>query len=198
MSLEPADLESAAAAEAPRWFVVRTTPKGEHLAARQLARHEGIEPFAPRLSYWKNTARGRIRWTEALFPGYCLARFAWSEGWRLVNSTAGVTGLVRFDRLQAPPFLDEAEIADLRERCGVSEVVELVEDYRPGDEVEVVAGPMRGLRVLVTRVLPAAQRLGVLMEMLGQAREVQVSLASVASQRQPPPILRRPAAASAD
>jgi len=43
-----------------------------------------------------------------------------------------------------------------------------------GEEVQVVEGPFRGIRAVVTRVMPARERVTVLLELLGMEREVEV------------------------
>ncbi|MCH1497844.1 MAG: hypothetical protein L7U83_02140, partial [Akkermansiaceae bacterium] len=67
------------------WYVLRTQLKREKLAAANLRRLDGVEVFLPRLKYQKTTRRGRVWWTEPLFPGYLLARFSLVEMGRAVT-----------------------------------------------------------------------------------------------------------------
>ena len=46
--------------------------------------------------------------------------------------------------------------------------------FVPGDEVEIAEGAMRGLRAIVTRVLPGRERIAVLMEFLGRQTMVEL------------------------
>ena len=59
-----------------RWYVLRTRPKSEHIAANALAQRSGIEVYCPRLKFRKMTSRGKVTFTEALFPGYIFAYFS--------------------------------------------------------------------------------------------------------------------------
>jgi transcriptional antiterminator RfaH len=57
-----------------------------------------------------------------------------------------------------------------------NEVIEVVPKVVPGDEVTVLDGPFKGLRAVVTRVMPAKERVAVLLDLLGSQREVEVML----------------------
>jgi len=43
----------------------------------------------------------------------------------------------------------------------------------------VIEGPFLGVRALVTRVLPARERVAILLNMLGQEREIEVSITAI-------------------
>jgi transcriptional antiterminator RfaH len=44
-----------------------------------------------------------------------------------------------------------------------------------GEEVNLIAGPFKGLKAMVTKVMPARQRVAVLLEVLGMEREVEIA-----------------------
>lgn len=116
---------------------------------------------------------GQPIWTtEALFPGYLFARFDYFERRRQINALPGVTSVVRFGEQMAP--VADAVIAELRALVRDNETVEVTADPQPGSEVVIIGGSLRGLKVLVTRVLPARQRIAVLLELLGSHREVEI------------------------
>ena len=137
-----------------------------------LQRDLGLEVFAPRIRFQRMRA-GRPLWTtEALFPGYLFARFEFLERRRQINALPGVNRIVSFgDRATA---LDDEIMADLRLLVHDNETVEVASDPQPGSEVVVAGGPMRGLRALVTRVMPARQRVAILLELLGNTHEVEI------------------------
>ena len=80
---------------APGWYCVQAQPKREHVAARLLRLQAGLQTFCPRLAFHKHTARGKVRFVEALFPGYL---FVYSddlaEVYRQLKATKGVRDLV--------------------------------------------------------------------------------------------------------
>src|ERR1043165_1914121 len=59
----------------PAWFCVRTHLKNEHSAAAHLCLIPGVEVFNPRIRLLRSTRRGRVWFTESLFPNYVFARF---------------------------------------------------------------------------------------------------------------------------
>ena len=70
--------------------------------------------------------------------------------------------------------VDDAIMADLRALVCDNETVEVTADPQPGSEVVITGGSLRGLRVLVTRVIPARQRIAILLDLLGSQREVEI------------------------
>jgi transcriptional antiterminator RfaH len=154
------------------WYCLHTEPKQENKVALLLQRELALEVFAPRIRFRRMRA-GRPLWaTEALFPGYLFARFDYAEHRRQVNTVPGVTRVVRFGDRPIP--VEDSIMAELRALVRDNETVEVSAEPQPGSEVVVVGGPMRGLRVLVTRVIPARQRIAILLELLGNTREVEI------------------------
>lgn len=176
--------------DTPEWFCVRTQTKREHIAAGHLRELEGIEVFCPRLRYRKATRRGKIWWVEPLFPGYLLAKFNLMEMERAVTFCQGVRGLVKFGSII--PSVAESFVETLRnevrnrseedeELFSVSPVIEA------GDEVEIAHGPLQGMRGTIVSVAPAAERVKILLEFLGQPQAVDVDLFSILLPRRPTP-----------
>jgi len=156
------------------WFCVRTKPKQERVAAAQLARLAGVEVFAPRIRFRRNTKRGRVWFEEALFPGYIFARFNFEMQVRLVSSTYGVRGLVRFDGECAT--VPEDLIETLRaERIDDAPIVIEEPSVKVGDEAVVTDGALYGLQAVVTQVLSGGERVKILMDMMGTEIEAEIA-----------------------
>jgi transcriptional antiterminator RfaH len=161
----------------PVWFCLRAEPKREHLAAISLRRQFGVECLSPRLRFRKLTQRGPIWFVEAMFPGYLFARFNYATQRRAVESSHGIRGIVRFgDRLATLP---EDTITALRSHAGIDEVVTIDASLKIGQPVHIIEGPFRGLEVVITQVLPAKERIRVLLDFLGRSMEIDVSTAKV-------------------
>lgn len=175
-----------------RWYCVKTQPKREHLAAGQLRQLESVEVFCPRLRYRKATRRGKVWWVEALFPGYILARFVFPEMHRFVTHTQGVRGIVQFGH-DAPSIPDgfveilRAEIARHDAEQSGNETLTVTPQIEAGEEVELAHGPLGGFQGKVIEVLPARDRVKVLLDFLGQAQVVEVDLFSLLLPRRPLP-----------
>lgn len=161
------------AAETTAWFCVRTHPKHEHIAAAQLRQEIGIEIFLPRIRY-KRLNRSRMAWiTEALFRDYLFARFDLAVALRRVQYGRSVRGVVRFGNRW--PTVPNSFIEELRAAMGGREERCIEETLQSGDLVKLVGGPMHGLEAVVTRVMPARERVAVLLEFLGRQTTVELN-----------------------
>lgn len=174
----------------PEWFCVRTQTKREHIAAGHLRELEGIDVFCPRLRYRKATRRGKIWWVEPLFPGYLLAKFNLAEMERAVTFCQGVRGLVRFGS-EIPP-VPESFVESLRREIrnrpeGEEDLMSVSPVIQVGDEVEVAHGPLQGMRGTIVAVAPAAERVKILLDFLGQPQAIDVDLFSILLPRRPLP-----------
>lgn len=155
------------------WYCVKTQTKREHIAAGQLKQLEGVEVFCPRIRFQRRTRRGRVWFEEALFPGYLFARFDPALMLRAVAGTCGVRGLVRFSGECAR--VPDAVIEMLRAEA--EETVVIPPDaLHAGDEAVLAKGALRGLRAVVTQVLPGGERVKILMELMGTAVEAEVPM----------------------
>jgi transcriptional antiterminator RfaH len=165
--------------ETPLWFCLKAQPKREHLAAIGLRRHLKILCFAPRLRYRKMTRRGAIWFVEAMFPGYLFAQFVYSNQHRRVGHSPGVQGIVQFGDDLAT--VDSATIAALRQTSDETEIVTIDPELKVGQEVRIAEGPFQGLEALVTQLLPAKERVRVLLAFLGRSLETEISIPQVLS-----------------
>lgn len=154
------------------WHCIHTAPRQENKVALLLRRDLGLEVLAPRIRFRRMRAGQPLWTTEALFPGYLFARFDYFTRRRQINALSGVTRIVHFGEQVAQ--VDDAIIAELRALVSDDERIEIPNDPRPGSEVVITGGPLRGLQVLVTRVMPARERIAILLELLGSEREVEI------------------------
>jgi transcriptional antiterminator RfaH len=154
------------------WFCLRTQSKHEHIAAAHLHTEAGIEVYLPRIRFKRATRRGPVWFTEALFPNYVFARFDLATCFRRIHHARGVQGVVHFgDRWPAIP--DEV-IADLRATVGDAEIHVVPDVFSPGELVNVSGGAFHGLKAVVLRVMPARERVAVLLEFLGRQTAVEL------------------------
>ncbi|MEM1156935.1 MAG: transcription termination/antitermination NusG family protein [Verrucomicrobiota bacterium] len=159
------------------WYCLRTKTKREHIAAATLESLHGIEVCLPRLRHRKKTVRGPVMFTEALFPGYIFAYFDLKQELASVRSCAGVAGVLNFNDKYIP--VEKGVIGELRGLATDNEVIEIKEQYQPGDSIEVVAGSFSGIRGLVQTYIPAKQRVVLLLEFLGRETEVEVEMNTI-------------------
>ena len=154
------------------WYCVRSQPKHEQIAAAHLRQMQEVEAFCPRLRLRKMTRRGPVWFVEALFPSYFFARFDPVRSFKEITYAPGVSCIVRFgDEFAEIP---EQVIEELRQHMGEDECRVVDESIREGADVVITEGCFKGLVTVVTQLLPARERVRVLIEFLGQSREVEV------------------------
>ena len=161
----------------PAWYCLRSKQKKEHIAAAHLRELDGVSVFCPRVRVKRETRQGLVWVTEAMFPSYLFARFDLEEMHRQVTYTHSVRGIVRFaDRY---PTIEDEVLAELRECVGTADIKEL--DYTPdeGDRIRIAVGAFAGAEGVVIHILPAKERVRVLMEFLGRNMEAEVKLSSI-------------------
>src|SRR5882724_6871381 len=159
---------------APAWFCVRTQPKHEHIAAGHLKDEPDIEVYLPRIRFKRSTRRGAVWFTEALFPNYLFARFDLAACIRKLRHARGVRGIVHFGGQW--PTIPDGVIEELRATLGADEVHVIGDELQPGETVQISGGMFHGLTAVVTRIMPARERVAVLLDFLG--RQTAVELAS--------------------
>ena len=163
------------------WYCARTKPKHEHIAAANVRKNLGLQVFHPQLRVERATRRGVVRVIEPLFPCYIFVRCVIEDRLSEIQHTNGISSLVHFG--YRIPTVSDSVIDELQE-CFASEEPMLVEDrLLPGDEVVVGDGAFAGMRAFVLRVMPARQRVQVLLDILGRPTPVEVDRCSVALER---------------
>jgi transcription antitermination factor NusG len=127
-----------------QWHVIYTRSRAEKKVQIELSLKE-IENFLPmqkRLRQWKD----RKKWVEMpLMSGYCFVNISRKE-YDMVLQTSNVVGYVRFEGKAA--VIPERQIESLKQMLKQYdfEVNVTSENFAPGKKVEVIEGPMIGLR----------------------------------------------------
>jgi transcriptional antiterminator RfaH len=165
------------------WYAVQTRAKSEHIAAAALSRSEGIEVYCPRLKFQRQTRRGRVWFTEALFPGYIFARFMAATHMRAVSYGTAVTRVLQLGNRYAS--VPDAAIDQIREQMGGGDTRRLEASAKVGEEVEITTGPLQGMTATVTGLMQGKQRVKLLIEFLGRVSEAELSVHDVQSDRVP-------------
>jgi transcription antitermination factor NusG len=168
----------------PLWYCVHTKPKSEHLAGAAIRMLDAeIETYCPRIRFQRATPRGKVWFTEALFPSYMFARFDLATWLRGVKHANHVIGIVGFGGKAMP--VDDRIITDLRSEMRGQELREVRHGVKVGDAVEVAEGPMRGLKGIVESLASGEERVRILLEFLGRTSVVEVPAGKLLSERSP-------------
>ena len=159
------------------WYCARTQPKHEHIAAANLGKRLGLEVFHPRLRIERPTRRGPVRVVESLFPCYIFVRCQIARSIDDIRYVSGVSSLVHFGQ-EIPTVADDV-IEELRQCFGAGEPMVVEDAIYPGAEVTVAEGAFMGSSGVVFRVLPARQRVQILLDFLGRTTMTEVDRKSL-------------------
>ena len=127
-----------------QWHVIYTRSRAEKKVQTELA-FKNIENFLPmqkKLRQWKD----RKKWVEMpLMSGYCFVYITRKE-YDLVLQTNNVVGYVRFEGKAA--VIPDNQMDSLKKMLKQYdfEVIVTNENFAPGKKVEVIEGPMIGLK----------------------------------------------------
>jgi len=165
--------------ESLAWYCARTKPKHEHIAAAILARNLKLQVFHPQLRVERSTRRGTVHVTEPLFPCYVFFRCVLEERLAEIQRTKGISSLVHFGN--GIPKVKDSVIEELQECFEAAE--RGGDELSPGDKVTVGEGTFAGTSAFVLRVMPARLRVQVLLDILGNARTVEVDRSALVRER---------------
>lgn len=159
------------------WFCLKSKPRQENVAVRNLRALGGVEVVFPRL---RRTRRGHEKnkvVVEPLFPGYVFLRFEPEEYHGPVRSTRGVLHLV--SRNDRPVEVDASVVDELR-ALGPDAVLSMLdEELKVGAKVRVIRGIFSGSEGEVIRLQSPQQRVAVLLTLLGAEQPVEMPLDDV-------------------
>ncbi|OFV88962.1 MAG: hypothetical protein A3J75_06505, partial [Acidobacteria bacterium RBG_16_68_9] len=145
------------------WYAVQTQVRREDVAEISLQR-AGVRVFCPRYRR-KAILHGYLREVvRPLFPGYLFAGFDSSRELRAVHYSRGVRGVVMFGG-EAVPVADSI-IADIESRMTDGCVRLQPSPLRPGQRVEITAGPLQGFAGVFQHELSDTERVAILLDTL--------------------------------
>lgn len=170
-------MKSREASGGEKWYVVRAQTKREHVSAKYIRKELGLEAIAPQIRYTKVTRRGKVLWKEAMFPGYLFVKLDRDLDERGVSYSPGVLKLVRFG--DYVPDIKEEFIFSLRDLVDDAEILDLSHGVELGGEYEVADGVLKGQKGEIVEVMTGGQRVMILMEIMGEGREVEMDIHSL-------------------
>jgi len=136
------------------WYVINTKPKKE-FHVEKLFKEGGVKIYNPKYLY-----ENKIR---PFFPGYEFIYFDFPAQYQLVRYTRGVKRVVGSKDLPTPILEDVILGIKSREVNGLIEIDKYGEEPEIGDEIEVVEGPLKGLRGIFKKELTAKERVLILL-----------------------------------
>ena len=151
-----------------QWIVVRSKPRSEKVAHNELVK-KNIEAYLPLLKERRKWS-DRKKWVEfPLFSSYLFARIDIKDS-IFVLQTQGVNTIVKFGKQIA--IVQNSVIEAIRLAMEGGYELEPVEYFVEGNIVEVVAGPMKGVKGIVAK-LKGQNRLIIKIDAIQQALSIQ-------------------------
>ena len=155
---------------AERWYIVRTRPRAEYLAAEELGR-DGFEIFFPRV---KSPHSPISHGDTPLFPGYLFLRCdPEAGGWPSFRLAHGVLGWLNFGGVI--PAIPNEVVAELTRRVeAINKAKGLWQRFHPGEKVRVVSGKLESFAEIVEEAKSPQARAVVLLQFMGRLVKAQV------------------------
>lgn len=161
------------------WYLAQLKPNALGVAVRHL-RRQGFETFMPLLEETRRGAQFETRCVP-LFPGYLfVGATGRSADVGAVRSTRGVTRLVKSAGRLSP--LPASLVDALQARCDEAGIYAQNEDLEVGDGVRITGGPFAQYFGRV-HALPSAERIWVLLDVLGRVALTEVPAKDISRAR---------------
>jgi transcriptional antiterminator RfaH len=168
-----------------RWYLVQCKPNAAQIAVRNLE-NQGYSTFLPLQEITKRKGKIFQRQIHTLFPGYLFVQINPYQGpWRQINSTRGVTRLIR---LGAEPSVVPNEIVEtLMARCNKQGVLRqtsktLSSQLHTGSRAQITQGPFSGFIATISDIDPN-NRINILIEIMGQTTKVAINAGALKAVR---------------
>ena len=130
----------------PQWYALQTHSRHEKQVRDRLLA-VGIEPLLPLGKQCRQWSDRKVWTMLPLFSGYCFANFALARSLAVLQTP----GVVRIVGTVRPEPIPAEEIAVLQQVSSVNPVTEPCDYLTEGAWVEVIRGPLVGLRGQLVR-----------------------------------------------
>jgi transcriptional antiterminator RfaH len=149
-----------------RWFVINTKPRRESRVEAILS-EAGFKVYNPVIM--------PAKMLRPLFPGYSFVFFDFPSQFRLVRYARGVKSILGV-REEPTPVPDElVQEIKSRETDGVVVLQETRVVPEVGDEIEVVDGPLKGIRGIFNKELKDHERVAILLSYVSYQARLTIS-----------------------
>jgi transcription antitermination factor NusG len=159
------------------WYVVRTHHLQE-LRAEASLRAGAIETFLPWIRVLHRAPRARAN--EPLFPQYLFARFSKEQSLHDIAFSRGVQRVVSVGGSLAT--VDEGVIQLFQSRVDTQGLLRCGGEFQRGESVQIAHGPFADLAGVVDRVLPAHERVVILLSTAEATMRVELTVDQVRAQ----------------
>lgn len=161
-----------------RWYAVYTKPKKEYWAKENLE-NQNITTYLPLYKKTKRARERRIETISPFFPGYLFINTHKAQNIRSVRYTRGVIRIINDGENPIP--VPEKVIEEIKSREDEKGLIRMNNgNFMPGQKVQILDGPFRGVSAIFERHLSEKDRVEVLINILQSSARVVLSIDSVA------------------
>ncbi len=161
------------------WFCIKSKPRQEAVAVRNLKAVGDIDIFFPRI---RRTRRGHEKNKEViepLFPGYIFVKFNPEDSQGTVKSTRGVLHLVSKNGKAVDV---DYKVIDELKALGPDGILSMLdEELKVGVRIKVIRGIFAGSEGEVLKLATPQKRIAVLLTLLGAQQSVEMPMDDVAT-----------------
>lgn len=162
----------------PQWYCFRTEQKREQVAVEHIRAELKLEAFSPRVIEFKDTKRGRIRFSSAMFGCYAFVKMNPELDLASVNRTRGIVSALRYG--SNLPVIPELFIEELRSEL-IDDCLQVEEKtIEVGSYAKVESGPFAGMIGRIVKAKNNNQRVAILLSIFSREAEVQFPRNSLA------------------
>jgi len=154
------------------WYVVRTKGGNEHRANQNLLNQE-IETFLPLFRGYEYRNGRMMETIKPLFPNYLFAKLDIGFHYNKVKWTRGVSRIL--GNREGPIPISEKVVETIQRRIGKDNLIELEDQIREGDLVQITSGPLKDLIGVFQKRMSGKDRVKILLNLIGVDVPVQIS-----------------------
>jgi transcriptional antiterminator RfaH len=153
------------------WFVIHTKPRDEHRVKNNFD-GMGIETLFPLYKNYRYLHERMCPVLNPLFPNYLFARLDLERHYYKVKWTRGVNRILGLGK--EPTAISEIVIKTLRERMDEDDTVQLLDDLKEGNLVQITSGPLKDFVGVFQKGLSSGVRVRILLNLIGKELPVQI------------------------
>ena len=154
------------------WFVVHTKPGNEERVKTNLLNQE-IESYLPLMKAHQYSGGKMVARIKPLFPNYLFAKIDVETHYYKVKWTRGVNKILGSGSGLIP--IAERVVQAIKEQAGEDNLIELENELKDGDAIQVTSGPLKDLMGIFRKEMSSKGRVKVLLSLIGVEVPVQIS-----------------------
>ncbi len=151
------------------WYALYTRPRHEKKAA-ELISDKDFEVYYPTIKKVRQWKDRKKKVEMPLFNSYIFAYFEYNQRFEVLK-THGIVKIINFSGV--PAVVPDWQINSLRTMLEFPETVRMEKYIQPGEIVEIKAGPMSGLKGMVS-IKKASKRLVLSIDGIFQSISVEI------------------------